>query len=268
MHLDAHYTDPRLAAVYDLENSGRDDIDFYLALAAEVGARDVVDLGCGTGVLAVDLAARGHSVTGIDPADAMLAIARERPGGQLVRWILGTASDLEPASVDLVVMTGHVAQVFLDDEEWAQTLRQIAGALRPGGRLAFESRNPSAEGWAGWNPVSTFATLTLPSGEAYDSWLDVTDVGAGFVSFLGHNVFSSDGRDVAVPSTLRYRALDELAASLRAAGFTLERNYGDWDRSEATPTSRELILIAARLPRAVRGDVGAVPAVTNVAVPL
>jgi SAM-dependent methyltransferase len=245
MHLDDHYTDPRLAALYDLENSGREDIDFSLALAEEVGARDVVDLGCGTGVLAVDLAARGHFVTGIDPADAMLGVARDRPGGERVRWILGTAADLEPASADLVVMTGHVAQVFLDDDEWAETLRQVASALRPGGHLAFESRNPVAETWTEWNPVSTLATLALPSGETYDSWLEVTDVRPGLVSFLGHNVFASDGQDVVVASTLRYRSLDELVNSLTAAGFTVERTYGDWDRSPVTPSSRELILIAS-----------------------
>jgi SAM-dependent methyltransferase len=248
MHLDDHYTDPRLAALYDLENSGRDDMDFYLALADEVGAGDVVDLGCGTGVLAVDLAAGGRSVTGIDPADAMLGVARDRPGGERVRWILGTAADLEPASADLVVMTGHVAQVFLNDDEWALTLAQIARALRPVGHLAFESRNPLAETWTGWNPVSTLATLALPSGETYDSWLEVTDVRPGFVSYVGHNVFASDGQDVAVASTLRYRSLAELGAALVAAGFTIERSYGDWDRSPVTPTSRELILIATLAP--------------------
>jgi SAM-dependent methyltransferase len=246
MHLDDHYTDPRLAALYDLENSGRDDVDFYLALADDLGARDVIDLGCGTGVLAVDLAARGHEVVGIDPADAMLAIARARSGGDRVTWILGTAADLAPASADLIVMTGHVAQVFLNDDEWAKTLALVAGALRPGAHIAFESRNPAAETWTGWNPVSTLATLALPTGETYDSWLEVTDVRPGLVSFLGHNVFASDGRDIAVASTLRYRSLDELDDSLRAAGFAIESAYGDWDRSPVTPTSSELILVATR----------------------
>jgi hypothetical protein len=49
-----------------------------------------------------------------------------------------------------------------------------------------------------------------------------------------------------VASTLRYRGLDELVDSLTAAGFTVERTYGDWDRSPVTPTSRELILVASR----------------------
>jgi 2-polyprenyl-3-methyl-5-hydroxy-6-metoxy-1,4-benzoquinol methylase len=76
--------DPRLAAVYDTECAGRADHDFYLALADELGARSVVDLGCGKGVFAVDLAQRGHAVVGVDPAGPMLEIARHRSAGLAV----------------------------------------------------------------------------------------------------------------------------------------------------------------------------------------
>jgi len=113
MQLDDHYTDTRLVAVYDIENAGRDDVEFYLALAAELGAHDVADLGCGTGVLAVELAERGHRVTGVDPSAAMLGVARQRHDAALVSWVHGEAATLEPATADLAVMTGHVAQVFL-----------------------------------------------------------------------------------------------------------------------------------------------------------
>ena len=69
----------------------RDDIDFMVALASEVGARTVVDFGCGTGQLAVALAQRGCRVIAVDPAKAMLDLARERQGSELVEWVWGDA---------------------------------------------------------------------------------------------------------------------------------------------------------------------------------
>lgn len=245
MHLDLHYTDPRLAAHYDVENAGRDDIEFYLALAAELEAESVVDLGCGTGVLAVDLAARGHHVTGVDPASAMLDVARSRPGGQHVTWVEGDAAALGTAAADLAVMTGHVAQVFRNDDEWLQALAAVHRALNPGGHIAFESRNPDAEGWTSWTRARSFQTFVTGNGESFDSWVQVTQVEPGVVTFSGHTVFP-EGSDIVATSTLAFRARHELEASLADTGFVVRTVYGDWDRSQVTATSPELIIVARR----------------------
>ncbi len=149
MKVDQHYLDPRLAALYDIENTRGADTDFYLRLAADLGARKILDLGCGTGLLTRELAVDGRQVVGVDPAPAMLAVARQQPGAERVQWVEGDASVLETPAADLVVMTGNVAQVFLEDAEWVATLRAIHAALRPGGHLAFESRNPDARAWEG-----------------------------------------------------------------------------------------------------------------------
>lgn len=88
--LDLHYADPRLVALYDLDNPAGADTRFYLDLAAEVSARQIIDLGCGTGLLTRALARTGVQVVGVDPAPAMLAWARQQPGAEQVRWIQGT----------------------------------------------------------------------------------------------------------------------------------------------------------------------------------
>ena len=88
------YTDPRLVALYDLWGPFREDTGFYVGLATELSASSIIDLGCGTGLLACELAGRGHQVTGVDPSPAMLEVARRRPGGELVRWVQGDASRL------------------------------------------------------------------------------------------------------------------------------------------------------------------------------
>src|SRR5262245_37338928 len=153
--LDNHYVDPRLVALYDIENLRGADTDFYVRLASDLAARTILDLGCGTGLLTCELAVDGRRVVGVDPSAAMLAVARQRPGTDRVQWVEGDSGALGTPQADLVLMTSNVAQVFLDDAEWAATLRDIHAALRAGGHLAFESRNPAARGWEQWNREST-----------------------------------------------------------------------------------------------------------------
>jgi 2-polyprenyl-3-methyl-5-hydroxy-6-metoxy-1,4-benzoquinol methylase len=65
---DPIFDDPRVAVLYDVFDGERDDLDSYVNIATELKARSVQDVGCGTGSLAIRLAALGISVTGVDPA--------------------------------------------------------------------------------------------------------------------------------------------------------------------------------------------------------
>jgi SAM-dependent methyltransferase len=76
--VDAIFSEPRLAELYDPLDPDRSDLDAYVALAAEFNAGTVLDVGCGTGTLACLLAQRGVQVTAADPAAASLAVARCR----------------------------------------------------------------------------------------------------------------------------------------------------------------------------------------------
>ena len=86
---DAIFQERRLAEIYDALDPDRSDLDAYAALADELGATSVLDIGCGTGTLACLLARRGKRVTGIDPAAASLDVARRKPGAGRVRWLEG-----------------------------------------------------------------------------------------------------------------------------------------------------------------------------------
>lgn len=244
--LDRHYTDPRLVALYDAANPRGADTAFYLDLAAALNARRIVDLGCGTGLLTRALAeVEGRAVLGADPSPAMLAHARAQPGAERVHWIEGTSRALGAPGADLALMTGNVAQVFLDDADWAATLRDLHAALRPGGHLAFETRNPAAREWEGWTREETQTVTDTPHGPL-EEWVDGVRQDGSFVHFEAHNVFLSTGEVVVIPSTLRFRDTGELHASLAAAGFATEHVYGDWQRGPVTDQSRVLVIVARR----------------------
>src|SRR5262245_14115126 len=141
---DAIFAEPILAEIYDLLDSlDRPDLAPYLAIADEFNAHAVIDLGCGTGSLACRLAALGKEVVGFDPAAASLDVAQRKASADRVRWITGTAAQLQGLHADLIIMTGNVAQVFVTDEEWTVTLHACRDALRPCGRLVCEVRDPA-----------------------------------------------------------------------------------------------------------------------------
>ncbi len=244
MKLDRHYVDPRFVELYDIENPRGADTDFYIQFAVELNAKRIVDLGCGTGLLTRELAVKGRQVIGIDPAAAMLDYARRQPGADKVRWIEGDSSDLGTRNADLVIMTGNVAQVFLDNSEWNITLGRINMALQSGGHLAFESRNPNIKAWEGWNRESTFQTINSRNGPI-ESWLEILDVCEGKVTMRGYNHFLESGEEVLVDSTLRFRSQEELIQSLNDNSFVVENVFGGWDRRPIEKHSKIMIFTAS-----------------------
>src|SRR5271154_6606020 len=90
------FTDPRQVLIYDAVNSYEPGTqpDFYLGVAAEVGAQTVVDFGCGTGIITHEFATRGYRTMGVDPSPLMLEVARQKPGADGVRWVLGGAGEI------------------------------------------------------------------------------------------------------------------------------------------------------------------------------
>lgn len=240
----AEFNDSRLVTVYDAECPWSRDDDFFLSVVDETPAARVLDLGCGTGRLALGLAAAGHRVTGVDPARASLDAARAKPGAQRVTWIEGTADVLADRSFDVAVMTSHVAQFVVDDDAWARTLGALARSLVPGGRLVFDTRDPRDRRWERWNPVDSRRRIRLPDGSAVEAWTEVTAVAGGVVDFAIHYLFPYG--ELVSTATLRFRTEDELRRSLRDAGFTVERMYGGWTAQPVGEGDGEFLVIARR----------------------
>jgi SAM-dependent methyltransferase len=249
----AEFDDPRLAAIYDTVNTHDPDeqprfvrrlVDQHAA-ATTGGSITIVDVGCGTGLITRELAGLGHRVIGVDPSAEMIGVGRTGPHGDRVEWVVGGVDAVGTSDADLAIMTSHVAQFFVDDDEWLAALHVLHDALRDGGRLGFESRNPGAREWERWTPAIV-TTVTDPDAGRIDWWTEVHDVRDGVVSYANHYRFEATGDEVLSSARLRFRTEDELRTSLHQAGFTVERIDGWWDGRPSGPTEREHIVVARR----------------------
>jgi SAM-dependent methyltransferase len=239
---DAIFDDPRLARVYDALEGARTDLDVYVDVVNEFGARSVLDVGCGTGTFACMLARRGIHVTAVDPARASLDIARAKPDADAVNWLRGDATTLPPLTVDAAFMTANVAQVFLTDDDWAETLRGIRDALRPGGLLVFETRDPDRRAWEQWTPELTRTVVDVPVVGMVESWEEVTAVDGPLVTFRSMTAFRRNGVVLESTSTLRFRDRSEIEESLAREGYDSTEIRDAPDRP-----GRELVFLGRRV---------------------
>jgi len=241
----AEFRDRRLVEVYDAECPWGPDDDAFLAIVDGTPMARVLDLGCGTGRLTLAMARAGHRVTGVDPARASLDAARRKPGAEHVTWIEGTATSLPDAAFEVAVMTSHVAQFFVEDGEWTSTLSDLHRAIVPGGRLAFETRDPRDRRWERWNPVDSRRVVALPDGRVVTAWTEVTDLAGQSVTLVHHYVFP-DGEELRSTATMRFRTEAEVRATLGASGVSVDRIFGGWCREAVGDGDGELLVIARR----------------------
>lgn len=233
---------PRLVALYDALDSDRSDLEVYAAIAQELGAHSVLDLGCGTGTFALLLADRGFAVVGVDPAAGSLGVAQDKVGAERVWWVHGDASSVPAMQVDLATMTGNVAQAIVDPLDWEKTLDGTYAALRPGGHLVFETRDPAWRAWREWNRSVSYHATGIPGVDRVTRWVEVTDVSGPLVSFRWTWEFASDGQVLTSDSTIRFRERAEVEATLLAHRYAVEEVRDAPDRP-----GRELVFFARRL---------------------
>jgi SAM-dependent methyltransferase len=237
---DELFLHPRLAAIYDPLDSDRSDLEVYVAIAAELGATRVLDVGCGTGTFALLLTERGHDVTALDPARASLDVARRKPGAERVRWIDGDATRLPPLQVDLATMTGNAAQAIADETDWQATLDGIRDALRVGGHLVFEIRNPAQRAWLEWNRADSHRVTEIAGIGAVETWVDLLELRGPLVTFRWTYVFPH-GDVLTSDSTVRFRERDEVEGALTAHGYVVDDVRDAPDRP-----GREFVFFARR----------------------
>ncbi len=239
---DAHYDDTRLAALYDLGNGWDDDHDFYLALAG-ADPLHILDVGCGTGILADAYAARGHAVTGADPSPGMLDVARRKPNSKRIRWVQSDAQSLGlDERFDLIVMTGHAFQTLLTDEDMDAAFAAMRRHLAPDGLAVFESRNPAIDWLSRW---AYAIELDAPGGKVTEM-RELARRDGDTMTFDLRYRFPDSG-ELDSHSTLRFPARETVKARLAAAGLRCETLLGDWDSSPFDPAASPEMIFHVRV---------------------
>jgi SAM-dependent methyltransferase len=222
-----------MADVYDdLLDVGSTDVDDAVSfLGAHAGGRRILELGVGTGRLALPLAERGFAVTGIDTSTAMLDRLRAAdPKGAVVTHTAGMSDFALDATFDMAFVACSTFYFLRTAAAQRSCLTRVAAHLRAGGRLVVEAFVPKPDFSHRPSPVylsrSALPGPGLMIAGADHSWPDQRLSGAKV---------HLDGSTVRLfPYDLRYVWLSELDLMAELAGLTLEARYGDYLRKPLT----------------------------------
>ncbi len=251
--------DERLAALYDLDAPAGDAaIDWFRGLAHLTGG-PVLELGVGTGRVALPLAKDGHEVVGVDRSRAMLARARQRARAARTKLAL-VESDMRTFALErtfpLIVIPFNTFLVLTPEERWA-CLARCREHLAPVGRLAIDVFQPDPnlisgmdgavrEDWRRPDPTTGRAVTKFSSAR-------------GSVDAVTFRWWYEEEREGVVhrisrEATLHYLYRREAELLFPAAGFEIDTLHGDYDGSPATPASPKLLIVARRRERGAGRD--------------
>ncbi|HET8651807.1 MAG TPA: class I SAM-dependent methyltransferase [Gaiellaceae bacterium] len=234
------YFDERVAARYDESSSDMFDpavVDPAVDLLAELaGGGRALELGIGTGRIALPLAARGVPVHGIELSKAMLARLRAKPGGEEIPVTVGDfASARAEGAFTLAYLVFNTIMNLTTQEAQVACFRNVASHLEPGGCFVVEVGVP---GLRRLPPGERFHVFH--AGEA--SWgIDEYDVARqGLVS---HHLELVDGRLEQVSIPFRYAWPAELDLMAQLAGMTLKDRWSGWKREPFTSESEKHVSV-------------------------
>ena len=230
-----NYFDERIAKGYETfwpESFDPDVVDPAVNFLAElVGTGGALELGIGTGRLALPLAQRGVRVHGIELSPVMLEELAAKPGADAVGVTIG---DFATAKVDgtftLAYLVRNTIMNLTTQDEQVECFRNVAAHLEPGGGFVIEVMVPTLRRLPPGETVRAF-TLT-PTHLGFDEYVDL----AAQIS-VSHHYWVADGRLETFSAPFRYVWPSELDLMARIAGMTLRERWSDWSREPFTSDS-------------------------------
>ena len=205
-----------------------DPIVTFLAELARGGA--ALELGIGTGRIALPLAERGVQVHGIDLSEAMVARLRAKPGGYEIGVTVGDfATTTVPGTFTVAYLVANTIMNLTTQDEQVACFQNAAAHLEPNGCFVVEVAVPGLQ--------------RLPPGETYQPFA-VGPTHLGFDEYdvvsqrlVSHHYWIEDGKVDVISPPFRYVWSSELDLMARLAGMTLRERWGGWTREPFTRDS-------------------------------
>ncbi|MEV8507756.1 class I SAM-dependent methyltransferase [Actinoplanes sp. NPDC051475] len=229
------------AATYDRPGNPDPEpaADFLAGLA---GGGPALELAIGSGRVALPLASRGVAVEGIEAAPEMVALLRDKPGGEAIPVVVGDMADVPvPGPYPLVYLVFNTLFNLTGAGRQEDCFRNAARVLAPGGAFVIEAFVPDPAVFDReeqqvqvWSVTEESASIRL---HRYDRETQ---------TFVRQTITFRDGGVELKPFGMHYRwpeQIDELAA---AAGLTLEARWENWRRDPFGPESRDHISVYRR----------------------
>jgi SAM-dependent methyltransferase len=205
-------------------------------LAELAGDGAVLELGVGTGRVALPLSARGVPVHGIDLSEAMVARLRAKPGAERIRVTIGDfATATAGATFRVVYLVANTIMNLTTQDEQVACFRNAAEHLDPGGCFVIEVLVPGLR--------------RLPPGERFQPF-EVSPTHLGFDEYdaarqglVSHHYWIEDGAVEVLSPPFRYVWPSELDLMARLAGMRLRDRWGGWEREPFTSESEKHVSV-------------------------
>jgi SAM-dependent methyltransferase len=246
---DGHFNE-RVAASYDESDADMFDaavVDPVVEFLAEIaGSGRALELGIGTGRIALPLAQRGVPVHGIELSKAMAQRLRAKPGGEAIAVTIGDfATTRVDGSFSLAYLVYNTIMNLTTQAAQVACFRNVAAHLEPGGCFVIEVMIPELR--------------RLPPGETFrvfdgsESHWGIDEYDVATQGLISHHFEDVDGALERVSMPFRYVWPSELDLMAQLAGMTLRERWSDWDREPFTNGSRKHVSVWEK-PSVRHGD--------------
>ncbi len=243
------FRDPQ---TFDLEDEGYYDDWALTEQWARLLGGPLLDLACGTGRIALRLAAQGYQVTGVDITPEMIEWARQKAAKQdlSIEWVVADARTFHlQKQFPFIYMLENVFQFFLTRQDQEAMLARVREHLLPQGCFLFETRNPTPRNLLQVRHPEPRTYTTPDGGQLVTTEEQYYDPMTQIQHYTRHFTFLHPGgqhEEKTLPVALRYVYPQEMEALLFYNGFQVRICYGSWQQEPLTATSPAMIYVCQR----------------------